>query len=58
MAGLDANVLVPVVLFILLSPGVLLSLPPGAGRLTQVVTHAVVLGLVYWTLRSVFPQYY
>lgn len=58
MAGLDANVLVPVVLFVLLSPGVLLSLPPGAGRLTQVVTHAVVFGLVYWTLRSVFPQYY
>ena len=58
MAPLDANVLVPVVLFILLSPGVLLSLPPGASRLTQVVTHAVVLGVVYWTLRSVFPQYY
>lgn len=58
MAGLDANVLVPVVLFVLLSPGVLLSLPPGAGRLTQVVTHAVVFGLVYWTLRSFFPQYY
>ena len=55
---LDANILVPVVLFVLLSPGVLLSLPPGAGRLTQVVTHAVVFGLVYWTLRSVFPQYY
>lgn len=58
MAPLDANVLVPVVLFILLSPGVLLSLPPGAGRLTKVVTHAVVFGLVYWTLRSFFPQYY
>jgi hypothetical protein len=58
MAGLDANILVPVVLFILLSPGVLLALPPGSGRLTQVVTHAVVFGAVYWTLRSVFPQYY
>lgn len=58
MAPLDANILVPVVLFILLSPGVLLALPPGAGRLTQVVTHAVVLGVVYWALRSFFPQYY
>lgn len=58
MAPLDANILVPVLLFILLSPGVLLSLPPGAGRLTQVVTHAVVLGVVYWGLRSVFPQFY
>jgi hypothetical protein len=58
MAPLDANILVPVVLFILLSPGVLLSLPPGSGRLTQVVTHAVVFGAVYLGLRTVFPQYY
>jgi hypothetical protein len=55
---LDANVLVPVVLFILLSPGVLLALPPGSGRLTQVVTHAVVFGVVYTGLRTFFPQYY
>ena len=58
MAGLDANVLVPVVLFILLTPGILLSLPAGASRLVQTLTHAVVFGVVYWTLRSVFPQYY
>jgi hypothetical protein len=55
---LDANILVPVVLFILLSPGVLLSLPPCSGRLTQVVTHAVVFVAVYAGLRSFFPQYY
>lgn len=53
-----ANVLVPVVLFVLLSPGVLLSLPPGQSHLVQVVTHAVVFGVVYSVLRSVFPQYY
>jgi hypothetical protein len=58
MAPLDANILVPVVLFILLTPGVLLALPPGSGLIVQTVTHAVVFGLVYWTLRSVFPQYY
>ena len=58
MAGLDANILVPVVLFIVLTPGLLLALPPGSGLLVQTVTHAVVFGLVYWTLRSVFPQYY
>lgn len=58
MAGLDANILVPVVLFILLTPGLLLALPPGSGLLVQTVTHAVVFGAVYWTLRSVFPQYY
>jgi len=55
---IDANIFVPVILFILLSPGVLLSLPPGSGRLTQVVTHAVVFGVVYAGLRSFFPQFY
>lgn len=55
---LDANVLVPVLLFILLSPGVLLSLPPGSGHLVQVLTHAVVFGAVYLGLRTVFPQFY
>jgi len=55
---IDANVIVPVILFILLSPGVLLSLPPGSSHLVQVVTHAVVFGAVYTGLRMVFPQYY
>jgi hypothetical protein len=55
---IDANVLVPVVLFVLLSPGVLLSLPPGSSHLVQVVTHAVVFGAVYMGLRMTFPQYY
>jgi len=55
---MDLNVFIPVLLFILLSPGVLLSLPPGAGRMTQVLTHAVVFGTVYWGLRNTFPQYY
>lgn len=54
----DANVLVPVVLFVVLSPGVLLSLPPGSPHLIQVLTHAAVFGLVYFMLRTVFPQYY
>ena len=55
---IDANVLVPVVLFVLLSPGVLLSLPPGQSHLVQVVTHAIVFGAVYTGLRLTFPQYY
>lgn len=53
-----ANILVPVLLFIVLSPGVLLSLPPGASLLTQVLTHAVVFAVVYSGLRMTFPQYY
>ena len=55
---MDLNVIVPVLLFVLLSPGVLLSLPPGQGHLVQVVTHAVVFGVVYTVLRMTFPQYY
>lgn len=58
MAPLDANILVPVLLFVLLTPGLLLALPPGASKLVQTLTHAVVFGVVYWTLRSVFPQVY
>jgi hypothetical protein len=55
---MDLNVIIPVLLFILLSPGVLLSLPGGASHLVQVMTHAVVFGVVYTGLRMVFPQYY
>jgi len=58
MAPFDANIFVPVLLFILLTPGLLLALPPGASRLVQTLTHAAVFALAYWTLRSVFPQYY
>jgi hypothetical protein len=55
---MDLNIVIPVLLFILLSPGVLLSLPPGAGKTTQVATHAVVFAAVYYGLRKTFPQYY
>ena len=55
---MDLNVIVPVLLFVLLSPGVLLSLPPGSTRLIQVLTHAVVFGVVYTGLRMTFPQFY
>ena len=58
MAPLDANVFVPVLLFILLPPGLLLALPPGASKTVQTLTHAVVFGAAYYGLRSVFPQYY
>ena len=53
-----ANLFVPVVLFILLSPGVLLSLPAGGSLITKVLTHAVVFAVVYYFLRATFPQYY
>lgn len=44
------KVLVPTILFALLSPGLLLSLPPGSGLLTQVLFHALVLSLLSWAI--------
>lgn len=63
---IDANVIVPVLLFVLLSPGVLLTLPPlskgvlmsGQTSTVSVLVHAVVFGLVYYLLRQTFPKYY
>lgn len=61
-----ANIVVPVILFILLSPGVLLTLPPmskgvfmsGQTSRMAVVVHAVVFAVVYSYLRATFPMYY
>lgn len=55
---MDLNIIIPALLFILLSPGVLLSLPPGQPLLVQVLTHALVFAGVYYGLRVTFPQYY
>ena len=50
--------IVPVLLFVRLAPGVPLALPPGQTTVVQAVTHAAVFGLVYWGLRTTFPQFY
>jgi hypothetical protein len=42
------KVLVPSILFALLSPGLLLALPQGASLLVQAAFHALVLVVVYW----------
>jgi hypothetical protein len=55
---MDLNVIIPMLLFVLLTPGVLLALPPGASLQVQAVTHALVFGAVYYGLRKTFPQYY
>ena len=44
------KVLVPTILFALLSPGLLLGLPPGSGLLIQVLFHALVLSLISWVI--------
>ena len=55
---MDLNIIIPMILFVLLTPGVLLALPPGQSLLVQSVTHAIVFGAVYYGLRMTFPQYY
>lgn len=61
-----ANILVPTLLFILLSPGVLVSLPeiPTPVNIltleldSQILTHTAVFGVVYFLLQTFFPQFY
>ena len=58
-----ADLMVPALLFVLLSPGMLVTIPPGSflsgvtGRL-PVAVHTFVFAVLFATLRSVFPQYY
>ena len=60
------NIIVPTILFILLSPGMILTVPPGdngvlaSGQtsITAVVVQAVLFALLYLSLRVVFPSYY
>lgn len=62
----QTDLLVTTTLFILLSPGMLLTLPPGSNgvftsgqtSLAAAVTHTVVFALVFALLRKQFPQFY
>jgi hypothetical protein len=61
-----ADLIVPAVLFVLLTPGVLLTLPPGSkgiwmsgqSSLVSVGVHALVFALVFSMLRKNFAAYY
>ncbi|AFC35030.1 hypothetical protein OtV6_122c [Ostreococcus tauri virus RT-2011] len=60
------DLIVTTVLFLALSPGLLLTLPPGSGGVLRsgqtsipaAVTHAVVFAVVFALLRKQFPQFY
>jgi hypothetical protein len=53
------NIFVPAVLFVLLVPGVLFTLPSVKNtRVEQALTHVAIFIAVYATLRQVFKQYY
>lgn len=62
-----ADLLVPTLLFILLSPGFLLNIPAINGKIfgastntgyAQIVVHALVFAIVFSFLRSAFPTVY
>jgi hypothetical protein len=62
----QADVLVPILLYIALTPGVLLTIPPGSRGLFMsgqtstpaVAVHTLVFAIIFSLLRSKFPQYY
>jgi hypothetical protein len=51
------DLIVPAILFILLSPHVFFSVPNQMG-LTPILLHALVFSAIFAVLRSQFPQYY
>jgi len=61
-----ADLIVPAFLFILLTPGVLLTLPPNGGSiffsghtgLVPILVHTLVFSIVWASLRGFFPQFY
>lgn len=62
----QADLVVPAILFILLSPGMFLNIPPVGGKfwmtkqtsLPSMLVHTVVFALLYGFLRSKFPGVY
>jgi hypothetical protein len=62
----QTDLIVTTALFVILSPGLLLTLPPGSGgvfmsgqtSLISVTAHALVFALVFASLRKQFPQFY
>jgi hypothetical protein len=60
------DLIVTTALFLALSPGLLLTLPPGSGgvfrsgqtSLPAALTHAIVFAVVFALLRRQFPQFY
>ena len=62
----QTDLIVTTSLFMILSPGILLTLPPGSSgvftsgqtSLAAAVTHSLVFALVFASLRKQFPQFY
>lgn len=53
-----ADLVVPAILFVALTPGLLVTLPPGGTAFETTTVHTIVFGLVFAIMRTVFAQYY
>jgi hypothetical protein len=53
-----ADLVVPALLFVLLTPGLLVTLPPGGTVMEATAVHTIVFAVVFAVMRSVFAQYY
>ena len=53
-----ADLVVPALLFVLLTPGLLVTLPPGGTVFEATGVHTLVFAVVFAFLRSVFAKYY
>lgn len=62
----QTDLIVPGVLFILLSPGMFLTIPQGSNgmfmsgqtSMVSILTHTLVFAIIFALLRKTFPQYY
>ena len=60
------DLVVPTILFIILNPGMLLTLPPGTAgvwmsgqtNLMAILTHTMIFAITFASLRKTFPMYY
>lgn len=53
-----ADLIVPVVLFIALTPGVIMTLPGDTHHAIAVAVHALIFSIIFALMRGQFPQYY
>ena len=53
-----ADLVVPAILFVLLTPGLLVTLPPGGTVMEATAVHTLVFAIVFASLRGLFPQFY
>jgi hypothetical protein len=54
----QADLVVPTVMFVLLSPGMFVTIPGEGPRINSVLVHTLVFAVAFAFLRKTFPQFY